>query len=482
MPVGDLAPELAVLLTAAAVLIQAMVLPQRRHAACAWTAFAGLAAAAAFSIDQLQASRLTFSGAFALDGATGWARLLILSTAAFCVLLSPRWFQTDRRHGEFYAMLLFSTLGAMAMAGAADLMQLVMGVLLSSIAGYTLAAYHRDWAISLEAGMKYFLVGALANALMAIGVVLVMGMMGTTAYDGLAGRRVDDALALTGVMLVFAGLLFKLGAVPAHVWTPDVAEGAPVPAAAFLTVAPKIAAAVALIRLVQLFPDEGSAIRPLIAAAAALTMTFGNLAALWQTDVRRLIGWSSVSQSGYALMAVAVAGSAAALPALLLFLAAYAAANLAAFGVVAHLRGRTELRDYSGLFGARPFAATVLIIAFLSLVGIPPLAGFVGKFALFLAALNGGLAWLAILAVANSVLSLVYYLRVAAPMAFERREDAPQTLGPASGVAMALAAVLIFGLAAAAGGLWSAADAFIQMLPAAEEIGGRSLSPAPLRP
>ncbi|MGK7295087.1 MAG: NADH-quinone oxidoreductase subunit N, partial [Candidatus Wenzhouxiangella sp. M2_3B_020] len=400
MPVGDLAPELAVLLTAVGVLILAMFLPHRHHAACAWTALGGLATAGLFALDQLQASRLTFSGTFALDGATGWTRLLILSATALCVLLAPRWFASDRRHGEFYAVLLFSTLGAMAMAGAADLMQLVMGVLLSSITGYTLAAYHRNWAISLEAGMKYFLVGALANALMVIGVVLVMGMMGTTGYEGLAGRPMTDALTLTGLMLVLAGLFFKLGAVPAHAWMPDVAEGAPAPAAAFLTVVPKIAAAVALIRLVQLIPAGDSAVRLLIAIVAAATMTLGNLAALWQTDVRRLIGWSSVSQSGYALMAVAVAGSAVALPALLIFLAAYAAANIAAFGVVTYLRGRTELRDYSGLFGTRPFAATVLVIAFLSLVGIPPLAGFVGKFALFLAALEGGLAWLAVIAVA----------------------------------------------------------------------------------
>ncbi len=140
-------------------------------------------------------------------------------------------------------------------------MQLVIGVLLSSITGYVLAAYHRDWAISLEAGMKYFLVGALANALMVLGVVLVLGIAGTTAYAALAGRAMPDAPALVGTMLVLTGLLFKLGAVPAHVWMPDVAEGAPAPAAAFLTVVPKIAAAVALIRLVSLVPPEDSALR-----------------------------------------------------------------------------------------------------------------------------------------------------------------------------------------------------------------------------
>ena len=165
MPVGDLAPEIAVLLTAVAALLLAMFVPHRRQRLCAVVALAGLAVAAAFTLDQFDARRLSFDGTFALDGATAWARLLILGATALAVGLCPRWFASDRRHGEVYAMLLFSALGAMAMAGAADLMQLVMGVLLSSITGYTLAAYHRDWPISVEAGMKYFLVGALANAL-----------------------------------------------------------------------------------------------------------------------------------------------------------------------------------------------------------------------------------------------------------------------------------------------------------------------------
>ena len=458
MPIGDLAPELSVLLTAVAALFLAMALPQRRQAGCAWVSLLGLAIAAAFALAQLDAHRLTFSGTFALDAATGWARLTILAATALCVCLSPRWFATDRRHGEFYAMLLFSALGAMAIAGAADLMQLVMGVLLSSITGYVLAAYHRDWAISLEAGMKYFLVGALSNALMVLGVVLMIGTSGTTAYAELAGRAIPGALGLSGLMLVLVGLLFKLGAVPAHAWMPDVVEGAPAPAAAFLTVVPKIAAAVALARLVALVPTDASALQLLVALIAAATMTLGNLAALWQMDVRRLIGWSSVSQSGYALMAVAVVDRAeAALPALLIFLMAYAAANVAALGVVTRLRGRTALSDYTGLLRSRPFAASALVLAFLSLVGIPPLAGFVGKLALFLAAIEGGMTWLALLAVANSVLSLVYYLRVVAPMAFGRPEGDPQAIGGTVAVAIAVSAALLFAIAIAGGILWEAA-------------------------
>lgn len=459
MPVGDLAPELAVLVTAVLVLLLAMFIPQRWHGLCAALALAGLAVAALIAVAQFDAHRLTFSGTFALDAATGAARVMILTVTALCVLLSPGWFASDRRHGEVYAMLLFSTLGAMAMAGAADLMQLVIGVLLSSITGYVLAAYHRDWAISVEAGMKYFLIGALANALMVIGVVLVLGMTGSTGYAGLKGAALKgaaltDALALVGLMLVLIGLLFKLGAMPAHTWVPDVAEGAPAPAAAFLTTVPKIAAAIALIRLVALFPPEG-ALRLLIALIAAATMTLGNLAALWQDDVRRLIGWSSVSQAGYALMAVAVVGlSGEALPALIVFIGAYALATLTAFAVVTHLRGRTGLGGYAGLLRQQPLAAAALCVAFLSLVGIPPLVGFLGKFALFLAAIEGGYAWLALLAVANSVLSLFYYARVIAPMIFQPAADAPETLDRRSKAVMVVAAAALVLLPVAGGLIW----------------------------
>ena len=292
--------------------------------------------------------------------------------------------------------------------------------------------------------MKYFLLGALANALLVFGVVLILGMAGTTDYGELAGTLPDDALTLTGLALVVIGLLFKLGAVPGHAWVPDVAEGAPVPAAAFLTVVPKIAAAVALARVVTLVPVDGAPLRALVAVAAALTMTLGNLGALWQDDVRRLLGWSSVSQSGYALMAVAVLGTVpTAAPALLAFLGVYGLGNVAAFAVVAYLRGRTDRADYTGLLGASPVAFAVLALAFLSFVGIPPLGGFLGKFALFRATIEGGLGWLALVAAANSVLSLFYYLRVIGPAMRADRAGEVATLGRMPLVAAVGAAILV---------------------------------------
>ncbi len=447
MPVSDLGPEIALIAGAIAALLLAMVLPQRRQGLCLAPALAALAVAGVWAFAHINEARLTFSGVWALDGMTLWARLMIVIATALCLILAPRWFETDRRHGEFYTMILFSALGAIAMAAAADLMQLVMAVLLSSITGYVLAAWHRDWAPSVEAGMKYFLIGALANALLAIGVILVMGMAGTSDYAALRQLEITSPLGLTGLALIVTGLAFKLGALPGHAWVPDVAEGAPVPAAAFLTVVPKIGAALALYRLVQLFPDNDM-LRPLIAALSVATMTLGNLTALWQDDVRRLIGWSSVSQSGYALMAIAVADlSTRALPSLVWFLAAYALANLTAFAVVAHLRGRTTLPDYAGLARTQPLMAAALIVAFLSLVGIPPLIGFVGKLGLFIVTIDGGYTWLALAAVLNTVASLFYYVRVIAPMYFAQPGNGrPATLGPATGAAAVFCASALIGL------------------------------------
>lgn len=461
MPIGDVSPEIAIILTAVTSLAWAAFAPRRLQWVCALVALTGIAVAGALVTAQIGTVRLTFAGTWALDGAGVWARLMILGGAASCVFLSPGWFRSDPRHGEFYTILLFSALGAMAMAGAADLLQLVMGVLLSSVTGYTLAAYHRDWGLSVEAGMKYFLLGALANALLVTGVALVFGMLGTSGYDAIADRLTGGAVAspllYAGFALLAVGVAFKLGAAPAHAWVPDVAEGAPAPAAAFLTVVPKVGAAVALARIVDLVPPDTLAIRPLIAVLAVVTMTLGNLAAFWQEDVRRLIGWSSVSQAGYVLMAVTVLGlSDQALPALLAFVGSYAIGNLAAFAVVAHLRGRTRLADYAGLAAERPVAAAVLILSFLSLVGIPPLVGFVGKLTLFLATIQGGYAWLAVVAAANTVASLFYYARVMGPVYFGAADKPVAVLDGWSTAALWLGGLAVVLITLAAGPVFDA--------------------------
>lgn len=459
MSVAHLGPELTVVVGAVVVLLATAFLPRSWQWVGTPLALAAIVGSAAWSL-QLAAGtsqQLTFMRAWALDRVTQGAELTILAVTALTLVLAHEWMATDPRRGEYPAIVLFSATGAMALAGAADTMEVVVGMLLVSVTGYTLAAYHRQSPAAVEAGMKYFLIGALTNAVLLVGVVVLFGLTGTTNLadiaTALAAAPAGQVAMLALVVAIGVGLAFEIGATPAHVWVPDVAQGAPAPSAAFLTVVPKIGATIALARVLHVLPDTGIDWRVFVALLAAATMTLGNLAALWQTDLRRLLGWSSVSQAGYALMAVVVIGrSDLALPALVYFLAGYAVANTAAFGVVIELRGRTAIDDYRGLATGRPVLAATLVVALLSLVGIPPLAGFVGKLTLFTAAIDGGYAWLAALAVANTVASLFYYLRVIGPLYFDTGIET--TPAPVLGqwaltaTVAAVAAVVVVGLAA----------------------------------
>lgn len=456
MDIPQVVPEICLVVGAAAGLLFSLFAPRRAQAWSAAVALVAIAASMITTADLILADRmLAFGRTYAIDDAALWAKEIILGAAALVVVMSPEWFRTDPRHGEYYTVLLLATLGAVMMAGAADVMALVVAVMLSSVGSYVLAAFHRSSGRAAEAGMKMFLLGGLTNAFLLFGVVLLFGLAGSTLYgsaEAVFSTEPADPLVLIGATgLITLGLAFKLGAVPAHQWVPDVAQGSPAPAAAFLTVIPKLGALVALARIFSILPETDVAWRAVAAVLAAATMTLGNLAALWQNDVRRLLGWSSVSQSGYGIMAVVAVGeSELAIPALLFFLAAYAVANLAAFGVVVELRGRTDLSSYAGLGRIRPWLAAALALALLSLVGIPPLAGFFAKVALFGAVIDAGYGWLAALAVLNTVISLFYYLRVIAPIYFERTTDPVPILGrvAAFSVAASVAGVIVLGLGA----------------------------------
>ncbi len=448
MPVADLTPELLVLVGAVAVLLFALAAPRRLQGGAPVLAALFLGAAGAAAATQVAVpARLIFSGTYAVDQAAVWGKLVVLAVALATVGLAAPWFRSDPRFGEHFALILFSALGAVLVAGAADLMELLLALLLSSAAGAVLAAYHRRSRRSAEAAMKYYLLGALANGLMLFGAALLFGLAGTTTYEGvgaaLAGSANWTVAAAAGLLTM--GLAFTMGAVPAHAWLPDVAEGAPAPSAAFLTTAGKVAALVALARLYAVLPESAAAWRTVAAVLALLTMTLGNLAALRQDDVRRLLGWSAVSQTGYGLMAVAALGrSALAVPSLLLFLVAYAAANVAAFAAVCALRGLTDRHAYAGLARSRPWTALALALALLSFIGIPPLIGFTAKLALFGAAMEAGYTWLAVAAAANTVVSIAYYARVLGPAYFgSPRERAGAFTGTVAAVVAAAAALVV---------------------------------------
>lgn len=452
-PVGSVLPEIILLAGSIVILLVVLFASERQQRVAAPLTLVVLTAAAAASLSMLGGEQTTtFTGTYATDDVAVWSKLIVLTSTALVVGLSVTWFRPDPRRGEYFTILLMAALGAAVMAGATDMMELLLGVLLSSVTGYFLAAYHRRSAHSVEAGVKYYLLGALTNAAFLYGVVLLFGVAGTTTFDGARQSLADadGAVLVTASALVVVGLAFKVGAVPAHAWMPDVAQGAPAPAAAFLTAVPKIGAFIGLARVAVMLP-ESAGWRPSIALVAAATMTLGNLACLWQDDLRRLLGWSAVSQTGYALLAVVALGrSDLAVPALVYFLLAYAVANIAAFGVVVALRGRTALADYEGLAGGHPWIAAGLVVSFLSFVGIPPLAGFVGKLALFAAVVEAGYTWLAVLAAVNTVVSVFYYVRVIA-VAYYAPSGAPAPVlarGPLIGVGIAVAAVVAAGILA----------------------------------
>ena len=454
MPVDTVVPEIVLIVGAVLVLLWALFAPQRWQDGAAWLSLLVLAGATVTTAVSLRGGQaLTFFQTYSVDDVAVWGRLLVLAVTALTVLLSLPWLRPDPRRGEYYTLLLISCLGAVILAAATDLMAILLGALMASVTGYVMAAYHRASARSGEAGIKYYLLGGLTNAAMLYGVVLLFGLGGTTTLPGLREGLADaPALPLVvAVGLVVVGLAFKLGAAPSHAWVPDVADGAPAPVAAFLTAAPKVGALIALARLVQVLPEQAAGWRLLVAVVAAATMTVGNLAALAQDDVRRLLGWSSVSQIGYGLMAVVALGrSQLAVPSLLFFLVAYSLANVSAFAVVVQLRGIADRNHYRGLARSRPVLGACLLLSMLSFVGLPPLAGFTAKLMLFGATIDAGYTWLAVVAVVNTVVSLAYYLRVLVPVYLLPSERRFPVLAPSAGAVAAgtAALVLIWGVAA----------------------------------
>ncbi|HJT02173.1 MAG TPA: NADH-quinone oxidoreductase subunit N [Pseudonocardiaceae bacterium] len=428
-----LIPELALLAGAVLGLLLGSWLPRRKQwvvcllaaTACVWGLVAAVAAAR-------RGPQLVFGGSFAVDTATNTGRIIALVATLLVICLSIETVRGHHRETEFYVLLQLGALGAIVLVGASDLLLLVAGYLLASIPLYALAGFVKD-APGTEASMKYYLMGALLGVVLLTGVTILYGAGRATGYAALAhslpaGPKAAVAVGLVGV---FGGLLFKIGGVPSHFWVPDVTEGASIPAAAFVTTIPKIGGLVAAYRLVtQGLPAVSVDWPLLLAILATASMTLGNLAAFFQTSVRRLLAYSTISQVGYVLMAVAVATrSQLALPGLLFYLAAYAVTNLGTFAVVAEFPRATTVADYRGLARNNPGIAVVLVVCLLGLVGTPPTAVFLGKLEVFAAAIDGGFTWLAVVAVINTVASLFYYLRWIAPAFLAR--PASQTLIPA---------------------------------------------------
>jgi NADH-quinone oxidoreductase subunit N len=378
------------------------------------TALAGVAMALGST-----STRPVGAGMLMIDGFTQFIRAVVLLAIASVLLMSKDYARRFRLNtGEFYALILFSGLGALLMAAADDLLVVFLGLEVHSIALYVLAGYRRDRPAE-ESCLKYLLLGAFASAFLLYGIALVYGATSTTNLHDLAlVLRLGDERSLllyAGMGLLIVGLGFKIAAVPFHMWTPDVYEGAPSVITAFMAVVPKAGAIAALLRVFEtgLLPLAGDW-RELWAGLAILTMTVGNVLAVVQRNLKRLLAYSSIAHAGYLLVGLA-AGDALGASGILFYLVAYALMNLGAFAVVAILErgGRgVMVDDYAGLATERPLLAAALVLFMFSLAGVPPTAGFMGKFYLFGAAVQADMTGLAIIAVLNSVVGVAYYLRV----------------------------------------------------------------------
>ncbi|MEU4985863.1 NADH-quinone oxidoreductase subunit N [Streptomyces anthocyanicus] len=449
-----LVPELALLGAAVIGLLTGSWLPRRRQwivAALAAVACAvGLVAAAVtMTTDREQT---VFSAAFAVDTATDVGRLIVLAALLLIIGMSVETVRGHKRETEYWVLLLLTGAGTLALIGANDLLMLFAAYLLASIPAYALAGFAKD-ARGTEAALKYYLMGALLGTAMLAGTALLYGAGRGTHYSELqAGLPAASyGLVAVGLVGVLAGLLFKVGAVPVHFWVPDVTDGAATPVAAYVTTLPKVGGLIAGYRLLhQALPNSDVNWPLLLAILAAVTMTLGNLAAFFQTSVKRLLAYSTISQVGYLLMALAVATySDIAQKSLLFYLAAYAATNLGAFAVVTDLPAARTLADYRGLARSHPGLAGVLVVCLLGLVGTPPTGVFLGKLEIFSAVIDGGYTWLAAFAVANTVASLFYYLRWLAPLfttADETIVDTHTVLGRWSAVTAYTAAALSLAL------------------------------------
>jgi NADH-quinone oxidoreductase subunit N len=391
----------------------------------------------------------------AADGYSFYFIYLFLLVAALVILGSMDYLERDRaQHGEFYALILLGTVGMCFMAASTNLIMIFLGLEISSISTYILAGYRRTERLSTEAALKYFLLGSFATAFFLYGIAFVYGLTGTVNLSE-AGERLSvpadwTTLARVALLLMFVGLGFKLSTVPFQIWTPDVYQGAPAPVTAFLSVGPKAAAFAVLLRVFLAgFSSAGEISLQILWISAALTMCLGNLAALWQANIKRLLAYSSIAHAGYVLVGVAAGGSRG-MSAVMFYLLAYALMNVGAFILIARLSGPgerlVEIEDYKGLAYERPAVAACLTVFLLSLSGFPTTAGFLGKLFLFRAAVHSHLVGLTVLALLNSVVSVYYYFRVIVVMYMheEKTETAAAVLTWPLRAALAVSILGIF--------------------------------------
>jgi len=414
-------PEVLLLALGLIILALDLILPKEKHRNLGWVTAAGLGLVLLLSLIARPAAapKLVWGGMISYDWMSFTFKMLFIFGAGITALMAIDFDELGAR-GEFYVLMIVSTIGMCFMASATDLVMLYLAIETVSIPLYILAGFFVRDPKSTESGFKYLLFGAMTSAIMLYGFSLLYGLSGTTnllsIVQSITQGTVQGVLPayVASLFLVLVGLSFKISAVPFHFWAPDVYEGAPTPVAGFLSTASKAAGFVVLAR-VLLFVFPGEIWSPILAALSVATMTLGNLVALTQKNIKRMLAYSSIAHAGYALIGV-VALSAFGLISVVYYLFAYLITNLAAFGVVSaygRVTGSDELTSYYGMSRRSPGLALALMVALLSLAGMPPLAGFIAKVFVFMAAIqNPQLIWLAVVGVLNSIIGLYYYLTV----------------------------------------------------------------------
>ncbi|MGD0801447.1 MAG: NADH-quinone oxidoreductase subunit N [Terracidiphilus sp.] len=463
-PVPDIyriLPEVILTLTGVALMLIDASLPPRspRRPLGVVAAFGTLLALWA-SLGQLGLPMGTgFSGTIETSAFTVFFHVLICGLVLVTLLLTLDTLPEDSHHqGEFYALIVFGAVGMCLLTGAVELLLVFIALEISSIATYILVGYRKQTTRGPEAAIKYFLLGSFATAFLLYGIALIFGATGTTQIYEVAlhvPAAQNPALILAGMGLMLVGILFKVSAAPFHVWTPDVYEGAPSPVVALISTAPKAAAFALLLRVVyEMLPSMRSVWQPLLWVVAVLSMTVGNLAALRQTNVKRMLAYSSIAHAGYLLAALAGLGNSGIMAASF-YIAAYAAMNVGIFAVVTLVSGYDEklplIEDFRGLIYRSPLLGSLLIFFLASLIGIPFTGGFFGKFISFSTAMDAGAIWLVIIGLLNSGLAAAYYLRLALATVQKpglEGEAKSATRQVSQQVGIAVGAALIFAVAA----------------------------------
>jgi NADH-quinone oxidoreductase subunit N len=418
------APELILSLGAIALMLVAAFAGDKAARLVNWAAIGLLTVAAVVAT---QSSGVAFDGLYVADAFSAFAKVFAFGAAAVALLLAPRWFeQEERLRAEYPVLVLFAAAGMGMMISATNLLSLYVGIELASLAAYVLASFVRSDQRTAEAGLKYFVLGALASGILLYGMSLLYGFAGTTDYAGIAAAMKDGVGMgeLFGLVFLLSGIAFKISAVPFHMWTPDVYEGAPTPVTAFFASAPKVAAMAMLIRVsVTALGPATSSWQQILIFMALASIVLGAVGAIGQTNIKRLLAYSSINNVGFALVGLA-AGTQQGVSATLSYMAVYVIVTLGAFACVLQMRdaeGRhiEEIASLSGLSQHnKPLAAALAIMMF-SLAGIPPLLGFWPKLLVFSAATSAGLFPLAVIAAVSSVIGAYYYLRIIKVMYFD---------------------------------------------------------------